>query len=55
MGFDKDNTLTAPSENEIYSDFVSKFNECKQAFPDRVVLVSNSRSLPVDTIILYIN
>lgn len=46
VGFDKDNTLTKPGELKVDSAVKQKFEECKRIFPNRVILVSNSRKLP---------
>ncbi len=40
--FDKDNTITAPYENFLFSTIETKFREFQEVFGDRVVIVSNS-------------
>ncbi|KAF0391234.1 HAD-superfamily phosphatase [Gigaspora margarita] len=43
LAFDKDNTLTAPYENEIYPPFNNAWQECKKQFgSENIIIISNS-------------
>ncbi len=43
IGFDKDNTLTAPYDDKIHAPFIESFDECKRVFGGgNVFVVSNS-------------
>ncbi|KAI9197162.1 mitochondrial PGP phosphatase [Polychytrium aggregatum] len=49
IAFDKDNTLTAPYQNEIHPPFQDAWNTCKEVFgKHRIVIVSNSAGTPDD-------
>eukprot|EP01025_Chloroclados_australasicus_P042079 TRINITY_DN44823_c0_g1_i1.p1 TRINITY_DN44823_c0_g1~~TRINITY_DN44823_c0_g1_i1.p1 ORF type:complete len:236 (-),score=12.28 TRINITY_DN44823_c0_g1_i1:610-1269(-) len=43
--FDKDNTLTLPYQDLIYSDIVEGLERCKSAFRSNIVVFSNSAGL----------
>merc|ERR1711916_419660 len=46
--FDKDNTLTAPYEDEVHAPLKRSFEECKEVFGREAVLFSNSAGSPDD-------
>ena len=46
--FDKDNTLTAPYVDEIEPSLAAALSECREAFDDRVAVLSNSAGTPDD-------
>ncbi|ODQ50472.1 HAD-superfamily phosphatase [Saitoella complicata NRRL Y-17804] len=49
IAFDKDNTLTAPYADEIWSEFEGGWEECKRVFGrENVCVVSNSLGTPDD-------
>ncbi|KAK3249831.1 hypothetical protein CYMTET_40760 [Cymbomonas tetramitiformis] len=43
--FDKDNTLTLPYAAAVHAPVLRSLEECKAAFPERVVMLSNSAGL----------
>ncbi|GBG66653.1 hypothetical protein CBR_g66789 [Chara braunii] len=43
--FDKDNTLTVPYENNLYSVLQESVSQCKEAFEGRIAILSNSAGL----------
>lgn len=46
--FDKDNTLTAPYQDELAPSLSSALRECREAFDGRIAVLSNSAGTPDD-------